>query len=950
MNWPKQIWSAAFWLLVVGIGLTYFHPSRDNFRSLRQKESSGYYGALSDAFLSGQVSMKELPDPRLLKSENPYVVQLDIPRPHDMSLYKGKLYLYFGPAPAIILFIPWRLISGAWLEDQGGTKIFCIVGLILGATLMRRIWRRHFEDCGEGWLLLGIAVLGWGSPIFYLSQNPTFYAVPISAAFCCIMAVAVLVERALASETTAGRIALLASASLAYGFAVGSRPNYLFGLPVLLVPGLYLYVKGSKNSARPWLSLVAAILPAAIAGLAIAAYNYARFDSPFEFGMRFALMPEDMRHARLMGFENLRGNLSNYLFRPALYVRYYPFFLTNGAFGMVPYLPFSFLGPVLIGISLLNAAFRKRTELLVLCLTLLGVASGNLFSLGLFYYFGELRYMADFVPVFLLLGTIGAFALSGTASNPSRTFRIATSTAAIFLAVLTLGDSLLAANQSPSAGGGGAVAKRMDRVVYAMERAAGTKQGPIQMDVQFPTGRDGIREPILSTGVPGQGDILYIEYLSGMRARLGLFHIGSGGPTSHEFSISPGPHRVTVSLGSLYPPIEHPLLAGYPRPFAEALKRRVEVTLDSETVMSTSANFYFATPGLLYVGANRLASDVSAPAFTGVISNPMRMGLPPVGDFFASRGQDGPLRLRLRFPELGAGPGEPLVCTGKPGAGDIFFVTFLGRRRIRFGIENSGDVLTSDPVDVNTDQDHVVDLEMGSLYPPGAEAAGRPKDDLQRLRTRYSVRLDGKLLIEAARNFRPSEHDEVVCAVNSIGATTAVGAFSGSIYSTERIPPPAARGRASWGPLDAWVIFPRNGAGLAEPLVTTGVAGKGDVIYVKSDSEGRLSFGLDHWSVGGPIGKPVPVDFSKAHHLEVTMGSLFPPAGDPQWLAHPGSNPGIVKGLVRVRLDDAIVLEGNLPTYDAGPDQLVFWLNPIGASSCLDRFSGTAIESREPTW
>jgi hypothetical protein len=150
MNYPRQIRSAVFWALLLGICLTYFSPTRSNLRSLVLKEPSGYYGALTDAFLSGQVSMKAGPDPRLLKAENPYIQLLDVPRPHDMSLYKGKLYLYFGPAPAIMLFLPWRLITGSWLADQGGTKIFCIIGLVLGATLMRRIRKRYFDGCAEG--------------------------------------------------------------------------------------------------------------------------------------------------------------------------------------------------------------------------------------------------------------------------------------------------------------------------------------------------------------------------------------------------------------------------------------------------------------------------------------------------------------------------------------------------------------------------------------------------------------------------------------------------------------------------------------------------------------------------------------------------------------------------------------------------------------------------------
>src|SRR4051794_3283220 len=59
----------------------------------------GIHNQLADSFRAGQVSLLQLPDPRLLKLENPYdPVQNGIYRIHDASLYNGKLYVYFGPA------------------------------------------------------------------------------------------------------------------------------------------------------------------------------------------------------------------------------------------------------------------------------------------------------------------------------------------------------------------------------------------------------------------------------------------------------------------------------------------------------------------------------------------------------------------------------------------------------------------------------------------------------------------------------------------------------------------------------------------------------------------------------------------------------------------------------------------------------------------------------------
>jgi hypothetical protein len=946
MNRLKLTREAIFGVLLVAVGLTYFQSAMTRDR-LFQKEPTGYYGALTDAFRSGQVSLKATPDPRLLKLENPYLPQADIPRPHDMSLYKGKFYLYFGATPVILLFLPWRVLTGHWLADQNGTIIFCFGGFVMAALLLRRIKDRYFAGCGDLWLWLGVAAVGWGSPIFYLALNGTFYAVPISAAFFCIMVAVVAAERAVVSPTHARRSLWIGVASLAYGFAVGARPNYIFCLPILPLLGFYLARSAGERGAKRCLgTLIAAVAPAAVVGSAIAAYNYRRFGSPFEFGMRFALMPEDIRNVRLMGAEYLGGNVFNYLFKAAHYVRYYPFFLIDRAYGMALYLPLSVLGPpLLVGLIAMKKA-PVPSGLVAISAALLGIASCNLLSMGSFYYFGELRYMADFAPAALVLGVIATFAVMSRAANAAAPSRWASSIVVAGLSLFSITNGALAALQDSS----DVTVHRLEYPTYWAEKMAGTGQGPIEMEVQFPMNRSGSREPLLSTGVRGQGDIVYIEYLADRNARIGLFHLGSGGPVSDPFAIGPGSHRVALSLGSLYPPAGYPGFSHLPSAYVQSLKRHFEVKIDDRSILNTSASFYFATPELVYIGANPLAVDVSDPWFTGQISGTRRLGIPQADDAPWENKGIGPLRLTLRFPKGRGGIGDPLVSTGKPGAGDIFFVTYLDADHVRFGIENSGNVLTSSPVTVDFNKQHVINLEMGSFYPPNADFNGRSAAEIARLRTRYSVRLDGNLVIIAPRNFQPSEPGQIVTAVNTLQASTTEGAFSGTIVGSEHIEAPLPRMESSWGPLDAWVVFPNNSSSLAQPLVASGISGKGDVIYARIEDQSHVRFGFDHWSVGGPVSDAISLDLERAHHLEVTMGSMYPPLGNPEWLKHKYSDKAGLKGRVQVKIDGKVVLNAETPSYDCRSDQLAFWSNPIGASSCQDEFAGTVVQTLNADW
>src|SRR5579859_1323907 len=185
----------AFWGLLAAIAATYVQPVLSAGPPLVSRTPTGYYGALTDAFLSGQLSLKAAVDPRLLALKNPYTDRPDIPRPHDVSYYKGRLYLYFGAAPAVLLFMPWRLATGTWLGEGAATALFCLAGVVMAASLLRRVRDRCFPGAGGGWILLGTALMGWGSPVFYLTQEQTFYVVPISAAFFCLMLAAFSVWR-----------------------------------------------------------------------------------------------------------------------------------------------------------------------------------------------------------------------------------------------------------------------------------------------------------------------------------------------------------------------------------------------------------------------------------------------------------------------------------------------------------------------------------------------------------------------------------------------------------------------------------------------------------------------------------------------------------------------------------------------------------------------------------
>ena len=103
---------AACVIVVLGV---YLHCAWSYEKSLDPAPNRrDFHNLIADALLAGQASLT-IPVPKLLLHlKNPVRRGRNQPARaqgvHDLSFYKGKLYAYFGPAPAVLLFIPYRIL------------------------------------------------------------------------------------------------------------------------------------------------------------------------------------------------------------------------------------------------------------------------------------------------------------------------------------------------------------------------------------------------------------------------------------------------------------------------------------------------------------------------------------------------------------------------------------------------------------------------------------------------------------------------------------------------------------------------------------------------------------------------------------------------------------------------------------------------------------------------
>lgn len=152
-----------------------------------------------------------------------------------------------------------------------------------------------------------------------------------------------------------------------------------------------------------------------------------------------------------------------------------------------------------------------------------------------------------------------------------------------------------------------------------------------------------------------------------------------------------------------------------------------------------------------------------------------------------------------------------------------------------------------------------------------------------------------------------------------------------------------------FGQLRLKLRFPTNRWPQSEPIVTTGSNEAGDILYVIYEDAGHIRLGFDHWFKGGPRTKPIAVDFSRGHDLDISIGSLFPSSEDIVFADIGPAEVAGVKNRILIKLDGVAVIDSEGTCYDSSPEQVTVGQNTISGTSCGPKFTGEII-SIERVW
>lgn len=414
------------------------HPSLGNHTA-----NFDQYATLADSLLHGRVDLNLPINDKLASLSNPYDFELrsriatpDSPIYLDHAFYNGKYYCYFGVIPALLLFVPYQLITGHGLPSAYAVLLPAAIGAFLTPIMLAGIASRFFKKVSIGSIMLSAFIFTFGSNVLYLAFTPSFYCVPqsfsymftIAAITCWLFSIQKFnhVEAYLSTP-------LIALGSLFMACNLGCRPQFIIAA-ILAIPIFWTTVFKDRLlfSAKSIASTFLAILPFAIVFIPLFYYNYLRFDSIFDFGSNYNLAVFDMTHATkpLISIFQL---LFYYLFQPAILVACFPFISTTstpmltwspmepsigGLFAWAPSLFVVFALPRLLRQSSrffsLNKDWKKRS---ITLLTLFTISTGIVIVICNALVAGYAwRYVADFGWAFCIASAIAVYSYDQNSS------------------------------------------------------------------------------------------------------------------------------------------------------------------------------------------------------------------------------------------------------------------------------------------------------------------------------------------------------------------------------------------------------------------------------------------------------------------------------------------------------------------------------------------------------
>jgi hypothetical protein len=383
-----------------------------------------YYAELAKSFKNGRLYLAERPSEALLALSDPYDYYLRREAnvrdfPWDVSLYKQKFYLYYGPVPALFLSV----LGNETISQIGDRHLVVTfaLGLFVYATLTLLLFFKRSNPNAPAWLVvISILTIGLTAPTAVVIRESRLYQVAALGAQFFFIGGCYWIYAALTHRRP--NIWKLGLAGVHWALALGTRisiaPMILYGTVVTVICGFIMYKASTNEKLVP---IFAIGIPLLVAALSLAWYNQARFDSIFEFGLRYTLTDINYPQARnVFSAQHIDRNFYNYFLHPFRLRPHFPYLIRieylpsserlAGYLFIAPYILFALLPIFFVGRRILAreklpsfSTIRVDPEFWLLLTSAGSAMIGAIVILS--FWTVQLRYTEDFMPSLLLFVT-----------------------------------------------------------------------------------------------------------------------------------------------------------------------------------------------------------------------------------------------------------------------------------------------------------------------------------------------------------------------------------------------------------------------------------------------------------------------------------------------------------------------------------------------------------------
>jgi hypothetical protein len=256
-----------------------------NDKSENKGVQQNYYSELAKGILNKQLSFTVEPTKELLEHDNPYGADahnagLEI---QDASLFDGKYYLYYGPLPVFLTYIPIKAAFGFIPTDALVVTLYSGFYIAIVTFLGWNFIRTNFSVSSAFFVTFLF------NPIMLFCYGGT-YTAGVSRVFCAILLCLgyAFIFQSLKNrngQTLQATVGLLCLAAAAI-----TRPTYVIDFSVLSILIIYYFLH------EPAVKIIKVFVPSVSLLILKGVYNYARFNNIFDDGQKYITNGQDFLH------------------------------------------------------------------------------------------------------------------------------------------------------------------------------------------------------------------------------------------------------------------------------------------------------------------------------------------------------------------------------------------------------------------------------------------------------------------------------------------------------------------------------------------------------------------------------------------------------------------------------------------------------------------------------